>query len=79
MEIRIKLNTVKNAMLFATVCDNYEEDIDYICGRYQIDAKSILGIIGIGLERECTVVLHSEDEYVKNKFKEDMKLWALED
>ena len=39
MEIRIKLNTVKNAMLFATVCDNYEEDIDYICGRYQIDAK----------------------------------------
>lgn len=48
MEIRIKLNTVKNAMLFATVCDNYEEDIDYICGRYQIDAKSILGIMGIG-------------------------------
>ena len=36
--------------------------------------------MGIGLERECTVVLHSEeDEYVKNKFKEDMKLWALED
>ena len=29
MEIRIKLNTVKNAMLFATICDNYEEDIDY--------------------------------------------------
>ena len=27
MEIRIKLNTVKNAMLFATVCDNYEEDM----------------------------------------------------
>lgn len=79
MEIRIKLNTVKNAMLFATVCDNYEEDIDYICGRYQIDAKSILEIMGIGLERECTVVLHSEDEYVKNKFKEDMKLWIVEE
>lgn len=66
-------------MLFATICDNYEEDIDYICGRYQIDAKSILGIMGIGLERECTVVLHSEDEYVKNKFKEDMKLWIVEE
>lgn len=44
MEIRIKLNTVKNAMLFATVCDNYEEDIDYICGRYQIDVNQFLGL-----------------------------------
>lgn len=79
MELKIKLNTVKNAMLFATVCDGYEEDIDYLFGRYQIDAKSILGLMGIGLEKECVVVLHSDDEYVKNKFKEDMKLWALED
>ena len=46
---------------------------------YQIDAKSILGLMGIGLERECVVVLIRTDEYVKNKFKEDMKLWALED
>ena len=79
MEIRIKLNTVKNAMLFATVCDNYEEDIDYICGRYQIDAKSILGIMGIGLEENAQLCSIQKMEYVKNKFKEDMKLWIVEE
>ena len=40
--VKIKLNNMDDAKEFSNICESYEEiDIDYIIGRYVIDAKSI--------------------------------------
>ena len=46
---KIKLNSVNNAALFVKKCGEFEEDIDYIHGRYVIDAKSIMCIMSTDL------------------------------
>lgn len=68
-------------MLFSAKCNEYKDyDIDYVCGKYTVDAKSLMGILSIGLEHECVVELHSNDnEKLNTKFKEDMKLWIVKE
>lgn len=79
MKLKVKLGTVANAVLFSAKCNEYECDIDYRFNRYMIDAKSLVGIIGAGLNHICEVHMHTEDDSVKRRFKEDMSLWIVED
>ena len=44
-----------------------------------MDAKSLMGILSIGLEHECIVELHSNDEKLNTKFKKEMKLWSVKE
>ena len=37
------------------------------------------GILSIGLDHECAVELHSNDEKLNNKFEKDMKLWIVKE
>ena len=68
-------------MLFSAKCNEYKDyDIDYVCGKYTVDAKSLMGILSIGLDHECVAELHSnDDEKLNNKFEKDMKLWIIKE
>lgn len=77
MKLKIKLNTISDAVLFSAKCGEYEDDIDYACGKYMIDAKSIVGVIGVGLGHKCEVSILSGEYDVLTKFKEDMNLWVV--
>ena len=81
IKVKIKLGTVNDAVLFSAKCNEYKDyDIDYVCGKYTVYAKSLMGILSIGLEHECVVELHSNDnEKLNTKFKEDMKLWIVKE
>lgn len=79
MKIKIKLNTVKDAGLFVAKCSEYPVDVDFICGRYVIDAKSLMGVLGIGLGRECEVEIHSCYKENLIRFEEGMELWKVEE
>lgn len=72
---KIKLNSVNNAALFVKKCGNFEEDIDYIHGRYVIDAKSIMGIMSTDLGEIAKIKIHTDDKEVIEKFKEEISLW----
>lgn len=59
----IKLNCIENAKEFCKITSStpYKDiDIDLKCGRYVVDAKSILGIFSVDLMREMEVVFHGE-------------------
>lgn len=79
MKLKVKLVTVNDAVLFAAKCNEYKEDIDYFYNRYIIDGKSLMGILGIGLNHECIVDIHTDDEEIKRRFKEDILLWIVEE
>lgn len=78
MNLKVKLKTVNDASLFVAKCNEYKNyDCDYICGRYIIDARSLMGVLSVGLDQECTVELHCDEESVCNRFREDMALWKV--
>lgn len=78
MKVSVKLNTMNDCALFVAKCGKYEDDIDYCCGRFISDAKSLMGVMSIGLSRVCEVNIHTDDIDTVNKFKEDMKVWIVE-
>lgn len=76
---KVKLKTVADAGLFVATCGNYKCDIDYIFGRYAVDAKSLVGVLCIGVEHKCEVVLHTDDDETVNNFKKDIELWLVKE
>ena len=76
MNLKIKLSTVGDAVLFSAKCNEYKEDIDYLYdSRYVLDAKSTVGVIAAGIGKVREVKIHTENENVMEKFKEDMRMW----
>ena len=59
----VKLSCIENAKEFCKIVGStpYKDiDIDLKCGRYVIDAKSILGILSVDLMNQMKVVFHGE-------------------
>lgn len=78
MELKIKLNSVNDVAMFVKVCERFEEDIDYKHGRYVIDAKSIMGILSTTIGDIALVNIITDNNKVKEVFKEKVKLWVVE-
>lgn len=79
MRLKIKLGTVKNAALFSSICADYDCDVDLMYQKYTIDGKSLMGVLSISPDHICEVEIHTSDETVKEKFKDDMSLWIVEE
>lgn len=60
------------------ICNEFEEDIDVKYGRYTIDAKSIMGVLSMPLDKEFTVVIHTNSKEVASRFQELIDLWLVE-
>lgn len=52
------INDVKNFVSKVTLCDY---DVDLISGRYAIDAKSIMGIFSLDLEKPIALEAHTDN------------------
>ena len=68
--MRIKLNTLNDANSLVKSIDKYNYDIDAVCGRYVIDAKSIMGLLSL---------IHTNNKDVISKFEEDISKWKVEE
>lgn len=67
-KIMLGLNEVKDFVRAATECDF---DVDIFYNRYSVDAKSILGVMGLDLSKVLTVRYNgynSEFEQYLNRF-----------
>lgn len=60
------------------ICNEFEEDIDVKYGRYTIDAKSMMGVLSMPLDKEFTVVIHTNSKEVESRFQELIDLWLVE-
>ena len=52
------INDVKNFVSKVALCDF---DVDLISGRYAVDAKSIMGIFSLDLEKPIALEAHTDD------------------
>lgn len=77
----IKLKCIENAKEFCkiTSSSSYKDiDIDLKCGRYVIDAKSILGILSVDLMKEMKLVFHGEKNN-EIRFKNEIQKFLIDE
>lgn len=68
--MNIKFNNVESIYQFCAMADQYDTDIDLMSGRYLVDAKSIVGIFSLALDKPVQIVIH--DDSVVDEIKEKM-------
>lgn len=62
MDKKIKLNGIQDVKEFVTAAGKCDFDIDIFYNRVVIDAKSILGVLSMDLNRVLTVRAYGTDE-----------------
>lgn len=73
MIIKIKFDNFDEATKFVKLCNEFDMDIDCKFGRYTVDAKSIIGICSIGLDKRIIVEPITDDKEQINKFAAKLK------
>jgi phosphotransferase system HPr-like phosphotransfer protein len=61
-KIKIKLNSANDCEEFVKIASRFDFDIDLVSGTVYLDAKSLLGVLSMGLKRELNVCTMVEDQ-----------------
>ena len=59
MKIQILLNSETDVAEFIKVTSRYPHDLDIKAG-YEVDAKSLLGVLGTALQRKAELKVHAD-------------------
>lgn len=59
---------MKDIENFVRTARSADCDIDLVRGRYVIDAKSIMGIYSLDVSQPVSLVIHSDDTNIAEKF-----------
>ncbi len=61
-EVKILLNGIDKVKKFVSITSQSDAEMEIICGRYIIDAKSIMGIFSIDLSKPVMLRIHEDKE-----------------
>lgn len=59
--VKIKLQSVEQVKEFVQTVSTSPYDIDIASGRYVVDAKSILGIFSLDMEKTMELIIHGNN------------------
>lgn len=59
--VTVSLTQVNQVQQFVSLVSKVPYDVDMVSGRYTINAKSLLGIYSLDLNRPLQVVMYSDD------------------
>ena len=69
--VTISLTQVHQVQQFVNLVSKYPFDVDIVSGRYTVNAKSLLGIYSLDLNKSLKVLIYSDDcEELKTELKE---------
>ncbi len=60
IKLKIKLNSINDVRDFVTTVNMHPFDVDLVCGRYVVDAKSLMGIFSLDLSKSIDVEIHQD-------------------
>ena len=69
-EIKVKFNTMEEIQNFIRTVTSVECEVDAVKGSYVVDAKSVMGLLSMDLSDDITLVFHTNDLMLINKFEE---------
>ncbi|MDO5794871.1 MAG: HPr family phosphocarrier protein [Turicibacter sp.] len=67
---RVKFNTIDDVKNFVNIASHYGYEIELQRDEYKVDAKSILGVLSLGMEAPLTVLA---DTLNASDFKREIK------
>ena len=71
--VTISLTQVQQVQQFVDLVSKYSFDVDIVSGRYTVNAKSLLGIYSLDLNKPLKVLIYSDEcEELKSELKEFM-------
>ena len=71
--VKISLNSIDKVKAFVNEISKFDCDFDLVSGRYVIDAKSIMGIFSLELDRPIEMEMSDADmEKLKSQFEKFM-------
>lgn len=56
----IKFDTPEDIQQFVNIVENYPYEMDLVRGKFIVDAKSLLGIMNLGVNNKITLNVYSE-------------------
>lgn len=62
LNLIIRLSSVEEIHDFVKRCSKLDCDIDLTCGRYTVDAKSILGVFSVDLRRDLKLNVYTDNK-----------------
>ena len=67
MRRTIRINDEKKLLDFVNVSNEFQSPIDLIKGSHCVDAKSVLGVVSLGMfaDFDVEILTHDEDEMLK--------------
>ena len=68
--MNIRFTNINQITDFVTLMGIFSPDIDIVDGRCVIDAKSLNGVLSLGLYKDFEVYIHTNDEDIINEFAE---------
>ena len=68
--MNIRFTNINQIQDFVTLMGIFSPDIDIVDGRCVIDAKSLNGVLSLGLYKDFEVYIHTNDEDIINEFAE---------
>ena len=75
----IKIDTKDELNEFIDICCKYKFDIDACYGRYTVDARSLLGLLSIGLGKPMKIVAYYDSEKYAKKLAQELERWVVND
>lgn len=74
----IKINNEDELKEFISICNRYNFDIDALYGHYIIDAKSLLGMLSIGLDKQIKIVAYYDSDEHGEKLSREIERWRVD-
>ena len=74
---KVKLDTIEKVKEFVNIVSNYEEEILISCGKYIVDAKSILGVFSLNLSYDLSLSILTDDNKVRDKLHNDIEKFIV--
>lgn len=60
-KMTVRLDTIDKVKNFSEIIARYNDEADLISGRYRVDAKSVMGIFSLDLEKDIELVLNGNN------------------
>lgn len=62
MSFKVNLKDISGVKAFCPLMIGFESDIDLCVDHYTVDAKSILGVLSLRIDRDLTLTVHEKVE-----------------
>lgn len=77
MRLNIRIKDENEVRQFINTTNTFRSPIDLISGSHVVDAKSILGVVALGLYKEFEVEIITNDKDEFNEFIKEMNQYAI--